>query len=89
MSYLKLLKADGTPTSGITIANASFLYNTVASSTSYAACSTDTAVTTTATSWEPAGPLGNTLYTFHHCVLLDWDDADGTIDSTITYTVSQ
>ncbi len=81
--------ADGTPTSGITVVNGSFRYDTAAAQTSYSNCSADTTLTTTTAQWEASGTLGNTLYTFYHCVILDWDDADGSIDSTITYTVSQ
>ena len=73
--------ADGSPTSGVTVPNGNYHYDT--------ACSADTALATTTAQWEPSGTVGNNLYTFYHCLLLDWDDADGTIDSTITYTVSQ
>ncbi len=64
-------------------------YTTGAAPATYTACNTATALATTTSQWEAAGPVGNNVYTFRHCVVLDWDDADGSIDSTITYTVSQ
>ena len=48
-----------------------------------------TTMATTTSSFEASGVIGNNLYTFYNCVVLDWDNADGTIDSTITYTVTQ
>ena len=82
--------SDGSPTSGVTVATGSFRYDTAGAATSYLECDSDTALTTTATDFESAGTQGNNqVYTQHHCVILDWDDGDGTIDSTITYTASQ
>ena len=81
--------SDGSPTSGVTVVTASFHYDTAAAASTYTACGSDTTLATTTSSFESSGNAGNTLYNFYHCVLLDWDDPDGTIDSTITYTVSQ
>ena len=82
--------SDGTPTSDVTVALGSFRYDTNTTPTSYTECGTDTAVPSTPTLWEGAGLIGaNQLYTHSHCVLVDWDDADGTIGSTITRTVQQ
>ena len=39
--------------------------------------------------FESAGKKGNTKTVHYHCVLVDWDDDDGTIDSTLSYSVSQ
>ena len=82
-----LAGADGTPTSGVTVANGSFRYDTSAPATSYSACSMDTALATTTASFEASGTQGATDYLFYHCVIVDWDDSYGTIDSNITYTV--
>ena len=82
--------ADGTPTSELRVVFGSFRYDVVAAATSYSQYGADTTLSTVAVLWESSGPEGgNQAYTHHHCVLLDWDDDDGTIDSTITYTVSQ
>ena len=81
--------ADGTPTSGVSVVNSNFRYDTSAAQTTYAECNTSTALATTTSEWEATGAVGNNIYSFYHCVQLDWDDADGSIDSTITYTVSQ
>ena len=81
--------SDGSPTSDVTVGDGSFHYDTSAAAGTYTACGTDTALATTTSSFESSGVKGQSLYTFHHCVILDWDDADGTIDSTITYTVTQ
>ena len=82
--------ADGTPTSELRVAFGSFRYDLAAAATSYSQCGSDTTLTTVPVLWESSGPEGDDQgYTHHHCVLLDWDDDDGTIDSTITYTVSQ
>ena len=80
---------DGSPTSGVKVTDGNFLYNASAAVTTYASCSADTALATTTASFESSGNVGNTLYNFYHCILLDWDDVDGSIDSTITYTVTQ
>ena len=81
---------DGSPTSGVTVPQGSFRYDVGTPTTSYAGCASNTALTTTASPFEPSGGVGdNQVYTYHHCVLVDWDDDDGTIDSTITYTVQQ
>ena len=80
---------DVAPTSGITLASGNFHYDAVAAATSYSDCSSDTALTATPTSFESAGTTGTSLYDFHHCVLVDWDDDDGTIDSKVIYTVQQ
>ena len=80
---------DGSPTSGITVAAGSFLYDTVVAPTSYAGCTADTPLTTTSATFEPSGALGRRDYPFYNCVVLDWSDPDGTINSMITYTVSQ
>ena len=81
---------DGSPTSGVTVPEGSFRYDVGTPTTSYAGCASNTALTTAASPFEPSGGAGdNQVYTYHHCVLVDWDDDDGTIDSTITYTVQQ
>ena len=81
--------SDGSPTSGVTVALGGFHYDTAAAASTYTACSSDTVLATTTPSFESSGVIGQSIYSFHHCVVLDWDDADGTIDSTITYTVTQ
>ena len=82
--------SDGTPTSDVTVALGSFRYDTSAAATSYTGCSVDSSVPTTPAVWEGSGLIGaNQVYTHYHCVLVDWDDSDGTIDSTITRTVQQ
>ena len=81
--------SDGSPTSGVTVALGGFHYDTEAAASTYTACSSDTVLATTTSSFESSGVIGQSIYSFHHCVVLDWDDADGTIDSTITYTVTQ
>ena len=81
--------SDGSPTSGVTVALGGFHYDTAAAATTYTTCSADTVLATTTSSFESSGVIGQSLYSFYHCVVLDWDDADGTIDSTITYTVTQ
>ena len=81
--------SDGTPTSGVTVVGSSFHYSTSAAASTYTGCAGYTALATTTASFEASGTQGNSLYNFYHCVLIDWDDSDGTIDSTITYTVSQ
>ncbi len=84
-----IVGADQVPTSDITVANGSFRYDSVSAPASYSDCSADTQLPTTPAPFEPGGPTGINVYNFWHCVRLDWDDGDGTIDSTITYTVSQ
>ena len=84
-----IVGADQAPTSDITVANGSFRYDSAGAPASYSDCSGDTQLPTTPAPFEPAGPTGINVYNFWHCVRLDWDDGDGTIDSTITYTVSQ
>ena len=74
--------ADGAPTSGVTVVNGSFRYDSSAAASTYTQCTLDTTLATTTASFEPSGLAGNNLYNFHHCVTVDWDDADGTIDST-------
>ena len=81
--------SDGSPTSAIKVVNSSFHYDSAAASTNYSTCADATAMATTSATWEPSGTVWNNLYTFYHCVIIDWDDTDGTIDSTITYTVTQ
>ena len=39
--------------------------------------------------WEASGAQGNISGTHSHCVLVDWDDDDGTISATMSYSVSQ
>ena len=80
---------DVSPTSDINIAQDSFRYDSAAAPASYVDCAVDAAVGTTTTQFEPSGTSGINPYTFSHCAIIDWDDSDGSIDSTITYSASQ
>ena len=82
--------SDGTPTSGVTVALGNYRYDAAAAALSYPGCAGDAQLPTTPGPFESSGSEGsNQVYNHHHCVVIDWDDNDGTIDSTITYTVSQ
>ena len=80
---------DNAPTSGVTVALGSFRYDTAAAATTYAECATDTQLPASPSPFESGGVTGIAAYVHRHCVLVDWNDADGTIDSTITYSVTQ
>ena len=84
---------NGLPTSQVTVANGNYHASTSALS-SYASCTGATTVPGAADpndewTWENSRKKGNIIGTHYHCVMVDWDDDDGTIDSTISYSVSQ
>ncbi len=84
-----IVGADNSPTSEITVALGSFRYDTAAAPASYSDCAADTALPTSPSPFEPSGVAGVNAYTHRYCARVDWDDSDGSINSTFTYSVSQ
>lgn len=81
---------NGNPTSEITVDEGSF-YASTKSIDSYSDCTGATVVpdSKNAWTWESNGKKGNNSSTHYHCVVVDWDDDDGSINSTFSYSVSQ
>ena len=81
---------NNSPTSEVTVDDGSFHAST-GSIASYSDCSSAQAVpeVNSPWTWESSGSRGNTFATHYQCAVVDWDDADGTIDTTIQYSVSQ
>ena len=80
---------DQSPTSDITVALSSFRYDTTLAVASYSDCSSATTLSTSTSPFESAGTGGINPYTFRHCVLINWNDRQGTIDSALEYAVTQ
>ena len=81
---------NNSPTSDVTVDDGSFHAST-GSIASYSDCDSAQAVpeVNSPWTWESSGARGNTGATHYQCAVVDWDDADGTIDSTMQYSVSQ
>ena len=81
---------DGNPTSEITVGDGSF-YASTKEIDDYSDCTGATVVpdSESAWTWESNGKKGNSNSTHYHCVVVDWDDDDGSINSTFSYSVSQ
>ncbi len=73
----------------MTIASGVLLFSEGSEPTTYALCSSATALTTLATAWKTSIGAGNNTYTHYYCLRVDWDDDPGTFSSTVTYTVTQ
>ena len=83
---------NGQTTSDLRVENDSY-YASTSSIGSYSDCIGATTVPESgqesAWMWEASGAQGNISGTHSHCVLVDWDDDDGTISATMSYSVSQ
>lgn len=81
---------NSNPTSEVTVGDSSF-YASTKSIDSYSDCTGATVVPDSKNpwTWESNGKKGNNSFTHYQCVIVDWDDDDGSIDSTFSYSVSQ
>ena len=80
---------NGGTSSSMTVASGVMTYSETTEPTTYAACSSATAFTTTASTWQTSVAKGSNSYTYFYCLRVDWDDDPGTFSSSITYTATQ
>ena len=76
-------------TSGLTIASGSLRWVEDTEPTTYAACTSATAFTTSASVWKSSIGGGKKKYDYFYCLMVDWDKTPGTFSSTVTYLASQ